>query len=73
MLAQTNILLPSALIGGYFIPTTAVAMSQPGCPICEFVIREISSAIDVSGSTEDEVRAAVDAVCDDMPETVQVK
>ena len=59
------------LIGGYFIPRTAVAAEKPGCVICEYAVTELVDYLD-NNKTEAAIEKALVRLCLKLPKSVKV-
>jgi len=58
------------LIGGYFIPQTAIAAEKPGCVICEYAVTELVDYLD-NNKTEAAIEKALVRLCLKLPKSVK--
>ena len=59
----------AGLIGGYYVPQTAVIAEKPGCVICEYVIHHLQELLG-QNNTAEEVEQALEKVCSYLPQSV---
>ena len=60
----------NTLIGGYFMPKTAVVLGKPGCVICEYALHELQSWLG-NVRTEQKIESGLRYLCGRMPNSVQ--
>ena len=60
------------LIGGYFVPQTAIAAGKPGCVICEYALTELVDYLD-NNKTEAAIEKAIVRLCLKLPRSLNVK
>ena len=67
---MTPIQPAQTLIGGYFVPQTALVMGKPGCVICEYALHELQSWLG-DFRTEQKIESGLRYLCGRLPNSVR--